>query len=206
MLQIKSVQLSVQEPDKESFPVSPTYRLNMAFKHPTYGETLESTQPGSSLLPCALGKRWISGRQFLLALANLWFRVGMELLKLPAGRLATVFYKTEPKNFADEKISISSDVEKGNSGQTLPPITVEQSRRSARKPQDVLDREGHVFAWKNISLDLKVNGEQKRLLENIDGELPGVVALRRMRTKSGSRMGNYRSNDSSDGGVWSWKG
>ena len=206
MLQIKCVQSSGQGPEKESFPVSPTYKLNMASRHPTYGETLESTQPYSLLLPYVLGKRRVSGGRFLAHVADLWLRVGMELLKLPAGRLATVFYKTKSQNLGFEKQSMSPDIEKGNSDETLPPITVERSRRSAKMSQDILDRRGHVFAWKNISLDLKVNGEQKRLLENIDGELPRLVALRRTRTNTWNRVGNRRSNDGSDGRVWSWKG
>ncbi len=95
----------------------------------------------------------------------------MELLKLPAGRLATIFYKTEPQDLAFEKASIPSDIEKGSSSDdTLPPIVQSQSKRSRKFSQDLLDRKGHVFAWKNITLDIRVDKEQKRLLDDVDGE------------------------------------
>ena len=95
----------------------------------------------------------------------------MELLKLPAGRLATIFYKMEPQDLAFEKASIPSDIEKGSSSDdTLPPIVQPQSKRSRKLSQDLLDRKGHVFAWKNITLDIKIDKEQKRLLDDVDGE------------------------------------
>ena len=124
----------------------------------------------------------------------------MELLKLPAGRLATVFYNIEPST------PMSSDIEKGNPDETLPPIAVKESRGSATWSQDQSDRKGHNFAWKNISLDLKVNGEQRRLLENIDGELPGNIEYLRTTVDPWSRLGDQGSNDSTDGCVWSRKG
>ena len=107
-------------------------------------------------------------------IANDRFSVGMELLKLPAGRLATVFYKNEPQEpqcLAVEKPSMPSDVEKGSSDEELPPILAERSRRSGKASQDQMDRKGHAFAWKNISLDIKVDEGKKRLLDNLDGQL-----------------------------------
>ena len=94
----------------------------------------------------------------------------MELLKLPAGRLATIFYKTEPQDLAFEKAVIPSDIEKGGSSDdTLLPIVQSRSKRSRKFSQDLLDRKGHVFAWKNITLDIRVDKEQKRLLDDVDG-------------------------------------
>lgn len=98
----------------------------------------------------------------------------MEILKLPAGHLATVFYKNEPKEYLDGAVATSdmpSEMEKGSSEETLHAIVPEKSRRSARSLRDQLDRKGHAFAWNNISLDIKTSGGKKRLLDGVDGEL-----------------------------------
>ena len=98
----------------------------------------------------------------------------MEILKLPAGRLATVYYKNEPQEYQDEVVAKSdmpSKMEKGSSDETLQTIVPERSRRSARDPQDQLERKGHAFAWKSISLDIKTSEGKKRLLDNMDGKL-----------------------------------
>ena len=94
----------------------------------------------------------------------------MEILKLPAGRLATVFYKNEPQQNQDARPDIPSEMEKGSSDDTLQTIVPEKSRRSARNLQDQLDRKGHTFAWKNISLDIKTGDGKKCLLDGMDGE------------------------------------
>ena len=97
----------------------------------------------------------------------------MEIFKLPAGRLATVFYKNEPREYQDHivaKSDLPSEMEKGSSDDTLQSIVPEKSRRSARNLQDQLDRKGHTFAWKDISLDIKTGEGKKRLLNGIDGE------------------------------------
>ena len=96
----------------------------------------------------------------------------MERLKLPAGRLATVFYKTQPQNTDSARASVSVDVEKETSDDTLAPISIERSRRSARMPQDILSRKDHAFAWKNITLDLNANGTHKQLLDSVGGKFP----------------------------------
>ena len=93
----------------------------------------------------------------------------MEMLKVPAGRLATIFYKAEPRDFASEKNSTRSDGENGAVDKDLPPITV-QSRHSGTPRRHILDAEGHVFAWKNICLDIKSGEAKKRLLDNLDGK------------------------------------
>ena len=97
----------------------------------------------------------------------------MEIFKLPAGRLATVFYKNEPRESQDHivaKSDLPSEMEKGSSDDTLQSIVPEKSRRSARNLQDQLDRKGHTYAWKDISLDIKTGEGKKRLLNGIDGE------------------------------------
>ena len=97
----------------------------------------------------------------------------MEIFKLPAGRLATVFYKNEPQEYQDDivaKSDVPSETEKGTSDGTLQDIVPERSRRSGRNLQDQLDRKGHTFAWKNIAFDIKIGDGKKRLLDGMDGE------------------------------------
>ena len=98
----------------------------------------------------------------------------MEILKLPAGRLATVFYKNEPQEHQNDdvaKVDMPSKMEKGSSDETLQTIAPQRSRQSARNLQEQLDRKGHTFAWKNISLDIKTSDGKKRLLDGIDGKV-----------------------------------
>ncbi|MCJ1267220.1 hypothetical protein MMC22_007105 [Lobaria immixta] len=94
--------------------------------------------------------------------------VGMEMLKLPAGRLATVFYKAEPQDFISEKNSTPFDSETGSADEDQPPVNV-HSRQTVMPPGDLLDQEGHVFAWKDICLRINSGGTEKRLLDNVDG-------------------------------------
>ena len=108
---------------------------------------------------------------FYLADGN--FSFGMEIFKLPAGRLATVFYKEEPQEYQDSDIpksDLPSEMEKGKSDGTLKRIRPARSRRSTRNIIDQIDRKGHTFAWKNISLDIKTDHGRKRLLDGMDGE------------------------------------
>ena len=94
----------------------------------------------------------------------------MELLKLPAGRLATVFYKAEPQDFPSHKSLTSEDGgEKGALEEDAPPLTVE-SRRTGTSRKEFPDRQDHVFAWKNICLDIKSGEGDKRLLDDLDGK------------------------------------
>lgn len=95
----------------------------------------------------------------------------MGFLKLPAGRLATVFYKnepTEPQDRALKEASMPSHLEKGTSDDILPPMNPQRSR--PKQSQDLMDQKGHAFAWKNICLDIKADGGSKRLLDNMDGK------------------------------------
>ena len=103
----------------------------------------------------------------------------MEIFKLPAGRLATVFYKKEPREYQGSvvpKSDLPSEMEKGKSDETLQPIVPARSRRSTRNIDDQLERKGHTFAWKNISLDIKLDHAGKRLLDRMDGELGNALS------------------------------
>lgn len=93
----------------------------------------------------------------------------MELHREPAGRLATIFYKAEPKDIVSEKSSTSSDTEKGAIKDT-PPKTV--GMPATRRTNQDLQHVGQTLAWQNVCWDLKLNGENKRFLDNITGSLP----------------------------------
>lgn len=145
----------------------------MDLRHLIFGEILGLMQPSSSLWLPALGKRENLRSCFHIPADHL-FSIGMEILKLPAGRLATVFYKNEPQEHQNDdvaKVEMPSKMEKGSSDETLQTIAPERSRRSTRNLQEQLDRKGHTFAWKNISLDIKTSDGKKRLLDGIDGRL-----------------------------------
>lgn len=103
----------------------------------------------------------------------------MERLKLPAGRLATVFYRSEPQGLPSGEASSDSDIEKGSPEEDLPPVLAERSRRSVKASRDLLDRKGHSFAWKNITLDIKTPQGQKRLLDDVNGECLRLVKCRK---------------------------
>ncbi|KAF2181432.1 ABC transporter [Zopfia rhizophila CBS 207.26] len=92
---------------------------------------------------------------------------GMELFKTPAGRLATVFFKAKPGEFAQSSDS-DSDTEKGKVDDTAPPITQQISSR-LRHTRSTVEAEDHAFAWNNITLDLKTKDGEKRLLDNLSG-------------------------------------
>ena len=131
------------------------------------------TPPCSLLWLLALGKG-TTLRFGSRGLADGFLSIGMEIFKLPAGRLATVFYTKEPQEYQDgvlPKSDLPSEMEKGKSDETLQPIVSTKSRRSTRNIEDQLDRNGHSFAWKNISLDIKIDHGKKRLLDRVDGEL-----------------------------------
>lgn len=130
----------------------------------------------------------------------------MERLRLPAGRLATVFYRSEPQGLASGEVSPHSDIEKGSAEEKLPPVVVERSRRSAKASHDLLDRKGHSFAWKNITLDIKTPHGLKRLLDDVNGEQLRSVRCRKKWVNSWCRLGISWSDDSSNGCIWSWKG
>lgn len=97
----------------------------------------------------------------------------MELHKLPAGRLATVFYKDEPQSHSIEnstEMPAPSDVEKGTPDSVLQQVFSGRSKRRSNSLQNQLDRKGQAFAWKDVSLDIKTKEGTKRLLHSMDGE------------------------------------
>lgn len=93
----------------------------------------------------------------------------MELHREPAGRLATVFYKAEPKDIVTERSSTTSDPEKGDVRDTPPETMVVATTR--RKNQDS-QHIGQTLAWQEICWDLKLDGKNRRFLDHINGLCP----------------------------------
>ncbi|KAJ2978980.1 hypothetical protein NUW58_g7322 [Xylaria curta] len=94
--------------------------------------------------------------------------LGMERYKLSAGHLATIFYKAKPKDIVSTTSSESSDSEKGPKFDgDVPP----KPRHLAVGPTlSAMSRHhGRTLVWKDITLDIKHDGEQKRLLDGLSG-------------------------------------
>ncbi|KAF2636141.1 ABC transporter [Massarina eburnea CBS 473.64] len=92
--------------------------------------------------------------------------IGMELLKTPAGRLATVFYKASPSTLPHASGS-GSDSEKGRADDSAPPLTQSISRKSRRSQVAVM--KDHTFSWSHMSLDVKTKDGERRLLDDLSG-------------------------------------
>ncbi|KAI0966753.1 ABC transporter PeaB1 [Xylaria arbuscula] len=93
---------------------------------------------------------------------------GMERYKLPAGHLATIFYKARPKDLVSMTSSESSDIEKGPGFDgDVPP---RQPNLVGELAHGVVpSHDGRTLAWKDITLDIEHDGEQKRLLNGLSG-------------------------------------
>ncbi|KAI1397475.1 ABC transporter PeaB1 [Hypoxylon fuscum] len=157
---------------------------DLAPSGPGYGSitnqvcAVQGAVPGESLVSGAAYVR----EQFDFQVSHLWRNVGinaaifaffalctgigMEHYKLPAGRLATIFYKAKPKEVVSEVSSEASDHEKGGLDPDVPPIGLVASRAPS---QSVSSHSGRTLAWRNITLELKVDGQVKRLLDGLDG-------------------------------------
>lgn len=89
----------------------------------------------------------------------------MERYKSPAGHLATIFYKSKPMEAASGVNSDSSDHERGTLDEDVPPLS-----SSKLVPTYVVSsHNGRTLVWRNITLELKVGGEVKRLLDGLSG-------------------------------------
>ncbi|KAI9166308.1 ABC transporter patM [Paramyrothecium foliicola] len=133
------------------------------------------------------GEPFVSGAAFVLEQygfhsSNLWRNViinaafvlffalctglGMERYKLPAGKLATIFYKSDPRTAASISASASSsDAETGTKDPDVPPLT-----SGDQTPiESVSSHNGRTLSWSDITLELKVDGQSKRLLDNLSG-------------------------------------
>lgn len=86
----------------------------------------------------------------------------MELYRVPAGRLATIFYNSPQRFFKRDQ----SDSEKGKHDDSVPPTP--QHNGLTQTVSDVV-RHGRTLGWRNVSLELKLKEGTRSLLDNIDG-------------------------------------
>lgn len=96
----------------------------------------------------------------------------MERYKLPAGRLATVFYNLKQKDLVSAATTPDgSDTEKDalKDDELAPPVQggVVTAQRTL---ESMSTYHGRTLTWKDITLKLRHDGEEKCLLNNLDGE------------------------------------
>ncbi|PLB53350.1 ABC transporter [Aspergillus steynii IBT 23096] len=130
------------------------------------------------------GERLLSGTSYVQAQygfeqSNLWRNVGiniaffivfailsgigMERLKQPAGRLATVFYRgMEPGS------RNTSDKESGEEKDDVPPEIAPQSSTIQAALSRAYEHHG-TLTWKEFSLVVKTKDGERRLLDSLDG-------------------------------------
>jgi hypothetical protein len=97
--------------------------------------------------------------------------IGMERFKTPAGRMSTIFYSTSTVERRVIAASASnSDEEKSAvlESDTSDAAIVQQDTQAVAN--DTIQSSKRRFAWKDISLDIKVNGDHRRLLDNVSGK------------------------------------
>lgn len=89
----------------------------------------------------------------------------MELYKIPAGRLATIFYHSPSGHFYRRS---PIDSEKGIPDEDTPPISQSGVLRQPTSVDGV--RKGRTLAWRNVRLELNMKDGKRTLLDNLDGE------------------------------------
>ncbi|KAI1737798.1 ATP-binding cassette transporter [Xylaria scruposa] len=167
--------------------------LDTVPRGPTYTDmALQTCAVQSSVA----GDLVVSGRRYLETVyeffqSNLWrdvginaafwaffsitVAIGMERFKTPAGRMSTIFYSTgavekramvTSASTSDEEKSAVPDSDTSNALVQNTRVTTNEAIQSSKRR----------FAWKDISLDIEVGGEHRRLLENVSGWLePGAM-------------------------------
>ncbi|KAI1407230.1 ATP-binding cassette transporter [Hypoxylon sp. FL1857] len=99
--------------------------------------------------------------------------IGMERFKTPAGRLSTIFYskdfplrKRTGEGSSDEEKCQEQDSDRSE-------ITIQEPYTSTR---EAIASSKRYFAWKDLCLDIRVEGEHRRLLDRVSGWLePGTM-------------------------------
>ena len=95
--------------------------------------------------------------------------LGMELLKVPAGRLNTVFYKPGSSKFVDSA-STNTDQEKGTVNPQVP-FTIQQSTNRPHEQWRGSKEDTQTFQWRDICLDIDTKDGTRRLLDNLSGNV-----------------------------------
>ncbi|KAJ6149667.1 CDR ABC transporter [Penicillium samsonianum] len=143
--------------------------------------TVVGSQPGDRLLS---GASYIHA-QYGFQTSHLWRNVGinaalfvffalcsgvgMEMLKTPAGQLATVFYKSSPRGLhRRDKIDNETGPVDGNEGLE---ISLGQSNDESRSQEHQDPDKSHNLAWTNLCLDIKAKEGDRRLLNNLSGSV-----------------------------------
>jgi hypothetical protein len=95
----------------------------------------------------------------------------MERFKTPAGRLATIYYNGAVDLARQtDQARVPSDEEKAQTTGTDSNEVRLIDSRSQQTREQVISRSQRRFSWKNICLDIEVDGQTNRLLHNISGE------------------------------------
>lgn len=103
-------------------------------------------------------------------------RLGMERYKLPAGQLATIFYTGSSRAQVPVETSDTLGDEKGMTDPDVPPQTTTMVvAEDDDHLQSVSSHHGRTLSWHNITLELKAQGEVKRLLDGLTGRSSKIV-------------------------------
>lgn len=93
----------------------------------------------------------------------------MERIKLPAGSLATVFYRgMDSKKQLPRTQSTTSDLENGSVDHDVPP---EPTRPASLIRNATLEQNPRTLTWNNLSLEVKTKDGQRRLLNDLNGSV-----------------------------------
>lgn len=87
----------------------------------------------------------------------------MELYRVPAGRLATIFCHS-PKRFFKRGIP---DSEKGENDDNVPPTTQHDGLTQSMSGNGV--RHGRTLVWRGVALELKLKEGIRKLLDDLNG-------------------------------------
>lgn len=95
--------------------------------------------------------------------------IGMERLKQPAGRLATVFYRGLNSNKSTHReFSKPSDQESGPIDLDTPTF---QADGTTRGRSTAIEYQSSSLTWTGLGFDVKTKEGQKRLLDNLNGSV-----------------------------------
>ncbi|KAJ5972447.1 CDR ABC transporter [Penicillium vulpinum] len=125
--------------------------------------TIVGSQPGDDLLS---GASYIRAQYGFETSTTSGGIIGMEMLKTPAGQLATVFYKKSPRGMQRRDKT---------DGETGPVHEIENLEISAGQGNDGQEHQNldksHTLAWTNLCLDIKTKDGERRLLNNLSGSV-----------------------------------
>lgn len=95
-------------------------------------------------------------------------RLAMELFKTPAGLMATVFYRRSASRIISASSSTQGKDTEAQTSESVSPVRI--STGSTEKEQiSASPEEGRSLSWKDLHLTVDVAGEQKVLLDHLNG-------------------------------------